>query len=45
MHIEWLKAAYDDIILLEAIKNNAQITNMIAFHSQQVVEKNSKSNL
>ena len=36
---EWLKAAQDDLILLEDIKNNTHITNLIAFHSQQAIEK------
>lgn len=39
MYEEWLKAAYDDIILLNDIIDNKHITNLIAFHSQQVVEK------
>jgi HEPN domain-containing protein len=36
---EWLKAANEDLVLLEEIKNNSYITNMIAFHSQQSIEK------
>ncbi len=40
---EWLKAAQDDLILLEDIKNNTHITNLIAFHSQQVIEKSLKA--
>ncbi len=41
--IEWLKAAFDDIILLDNIIDNKHITNLIAFHSQQVVEKSIKA--
>ena len=40
---EWLKAANDDLILLNDIKNNEHITNLIAFHSQQAIEKLLKS--
>jgi len=42
---EWLKAANDDLILLDDIINNPYITNMIAFHSQQAVEKTLKAYL
>lgn len=43
MHIEWLKAANDDLILLSEIQHNAHITHLIAFHSQQAIEKSLKS--
>jgi len=43
MSIEWLKAANDDLILLKDISNNKHITNLIAFHSQQAVEKTLKA--
>jgi HEPN domain-containing protein len=43
MYKEWLKAANDDLILLKDIVNNSQITNLIAFHSQQAVEKTLKA--
>ena len=43
MYIEWLKAAHDDIVLLGDIQNNSQITNLIAFHSQQAIEKTLKA--
>lgn len=36
---EWLKAAIYDLILLDEIKNNTNLTTMIAFHSQQTIEK------
>jgi len=39
----WLMAAKDDLILLEDIKNNVHITNLIAFHSQQAIEKSLKA--
>lgn len=45
MHIEWLKAARDDLILLTNILNNENITHLIAFHSQQAVEKSIKAYL
>ncbi len=45
IHKEWLKAANDDLILLEDIKNNQAITNLIAFHSQQTIEKSLKAYL
>ena len=40
---EWLKAANDDLILLDDIIDNQSITNLIAFHSQQAVEKTLKA--
>ena len=43
IHVEWLKAAHDDLILLSEIQHNEHITNMIAFHAQQAVEKTLKS--
>ena len=39
----WLMAAKDDLILLEDIKNNVHITNLIAFHSQQAIGKSLKA--
>lgn len=45
MHVEWLKAAHDDLILLSDIATNASITHLIAFHSQQAVEKSLKAYL
>ena len=41
--IEWLKAAKDDLILLDEIIDNPHITNLIAFHAQQAVEKSLKA--
>ena len=43
MHIEWLKAAKDDLILLAEIQDNEDITNLIAFHAHQAVEKSLKA--
>ncbi len=40
---EWLKAAKDDLILLEEIKNNPSLTHLSAFHSQQAIEKSLKA--
>ncbi|HOV07698.1 MAG TPA: HEPN domain-containing protein [Spirochaetota bacterium] len=42
---DWLKAAYDDILLLNDIIHNKYITNMVAFHSQQAIEKSLKAYL
>jgi len=39
MYVEWLKAANDDLVLLNEIKENKHITHLVAFHSQQAVEK------
>lgn len=36
---EWLKAAYDDLITIEEIKDNVLLTHIVAFHAQQCVEK------
>lgn len=43
MHIEWLKAAEDDLILLAEIQDNENISNLIAFHAHQAVEKTLKA--
>jgi HEPN domain-containing protein len=40
---EWLKAANDDLILLDDIITNPYITNLTAFHSQQAIEKSLKA--
>ena len=45
MYQEWIKAANDDLILLKYISHDEHITNLIAFHSQQVVEKTLKAYL
>lgn len=43
MAIEWLKSASDDLVLIEEIIDNADLTNMTAFHAQQVIEKSLKA--
>jgi HEPN domain-containing protein len=35
----WLQAASDDLAAMKAMMPNAQLTNIIAFHAQQAVEK------
>ena len=39
----WLKSAKDDLILIEEIINNDLLTHMVAFHSQQAIEKSFKA--
>ena len=39
----WLNSAKDDLLLIEEIIKNDQLTNMVAFHSQQAIEKSLKS--
>ena len=39
MALEWLKAARDDLMVIEEISDNELLTHMIAFHSQQALEK------
>src|SRR5208283_1797861 len=36
---EWLKAANDDLLVLDEIIDNVLITNVTAFHCQQCIEK------
>lgn len=36
---EWLKAANDDIVVLNEIIDNPMVTNLTAFHCQQCIEK------
>lgn len=40
---EWLNAAEDDLIAIENLLNNPILTNIIAFHSQQAIEKSIKA--
>lgn len=40
---EWLNRAKDDLDVVEEIFDNENLTNMVAFHSQQAVEKLFKS--
>ncbi len=43
MALEWLKSAYDDLILIEEIIYNEYFTHIVAFHAQQTVEKSLKA--
>ena len=43
MSKEWVRAAYDDIMLLKEINNNNNLTSIVSFHSQQAVEKSLKA--
>lgn len=36
---EWIKAALDDLLTIEEIINNHHLTHIVAFHSQQCIEK------
>ncbi len=36
---EWLKAAEDDLRVIERIRRDKHLTHMVAFHAQQAVEK------
>lgn len=40
---EWLNAANDDLIAMDAMSGRAEITNRIAFHAQQAIEKSFKA--
>jgi HEPN domain-containing protein len=40
---EWLNAANDDLIAMEVMLERAEITNMVAFHAQQAIEKSFKA--
>ncbi|MBC8003862.1 MAG: HEPN domain-containing protein [Verrucomicrobia bacterium] len=40
---EWLNAAHDDVIAMEVMLGREEITNMVAFHAQQAVEKSFKA--
>jgi HEPN domain-containing protein len=35
----WMEAASSDLILIEEIQDNELLTHMVAFHSQQAIEK------
>lgn len=36
---EWIKAALDDLVTIEEIIENHHLTHIVAFHSQQCIEK------
>ena len=40
---EWLNAAEDDLITIENLLDNPILTSIIAFHSQQAIEKSIKA--
>ena len=40
---EWLKAAADDLRVIEKISSDDYLTHMVAFHSQQCIEKSLKA--
>ncbi|MCI5157008.1 MAG: HEPN domain-containing protein [Candidatus Electrothrix sp. AUS1_2] len=39
----WLNSAGDDLMLIQEIIDNEHLTNMVAFHSQQAIEKSIKA--
>jgi HEPN domain-containing protein len=40
---EWLKKAKDDLDVIKEIKDKKHLTNMVAFHAQQAIEKSLKA--
>ncbi len=40
---EWLKAANDDLLIIEQIITIKDLTHMVAFHAQQAIEKTLKA--
>ena len=40
---EWLKAANDDLLLIEKIISDEHLTHLAAFHAQQSIEKSFKA--
>ena len=40
---EWLNRAKDDLTVIEEIIDNHDLTNMVAFHAQQALEKTLKA--
>ena len=42
---EWLSRAKDDLDVAEKIQDCPHLTNMVAFHAQQVIEKSFKAEL
>jgi len=40
---EWLKSAKSDILVMEKIINEVDLSHVVAFHSQQAVEKSFKA--
>lgn len=40
---EWLNAARDDLLAVEELLDNELLTHIVAFHSQQAIEKSLKA--
>ncbi|MBW1929153.1 MAG: HEPN domain-containing protein [Deltaproteobacteria bacterium] len=40
---EWLKAAQDDLMVIERIMDTEHLTHMVALHAQQAIEKSIKA--
>ena len=40
---EWLNSAGDDLLTIENLLDNPILTNIVAFHSQQAIEKSMKA--
>jgi len=40
---EWLRAAADDLLVIDKIASDEYLTHMVAFHSQQCIEKSLKA--
>jgi HEPN domain-containing protein len=40
---EWLNSAGDDLMTIERLLDNPILTNIVAFHSQQAIEKSFKA--
>ncbi|NPA81177.1 MAG: HEPN domain-containing protein [Epsilonproteobacteria bacterium] len=43
LEVEWLKSAYSDILMMERALDSDFLTHMVAFHSQQAIEKSFKA--
>ena len=43
MAIEWLKSVYSNWLTIEQIIGDEFLTHIVAFHSQQAIEKSLKS--
>ena len=43
MAIEWLKSVYSNLLTIEQIIGDEFLTHIVAFHSQQAIEKSLKS--
>lgn len=43
MSQEWLKAAHDDLAVIDKIVSEESLSHMVAFHAQQCIEKSLKA--